>query len=145
MNSSSQYCRLIRSSLPTKGNNTEMLANRCNQCNNSYRAVTSLHNLADCSLTQRANAFSKVAHISTPVFVLTDLLTNWVAWGITIWYNKLSGYPVPDTKQGYMTRKNIRGDDLQRTAKPLFTGLNPVVASNFFTTPGWRNWQTQRT
>ena len=67
-------------------------------------------------------------HLDTG-FLLTDLLTNWVARGIIRWYNKATGYPVSDTKQGYMTRKNTRGDDLQWTAKPLFTGSNPVVAS----------------
>ena len=62
-------------------------------------------------------------------FLLTDLLIYLVAWGVTRWYDKASGYPVLDTKQRYTTPKNTRGGDLQRTAKPLFTGSNPVVAS----------------
>ena len=45
--------------------------------------VPALHDLADCSLAQRANPFSKVAHISTPAFVLTDLLTNCAGRGVT--------------------------------------------------------------
>ena len=56
-------------------------------------------------------------------------LTNGTTRGITRQQKKPSWCPMPDTKWSCKTLKNTTRDDLRRSAKPLFTGSNPVVAS----------------
>ena len=78
-----------------------------------------LLNMTDCSLAQRANPFLQVAHISTPAFLLTDLLTNCAGRGVTGRYETPWLYPALDTKWGHATPENTGRHGPMRFTKSL--------------------------